>query len=142
MRERSKTDTRDAKTTLSLLSGSFQEREERGIFLDGKRELDAGSHDAAKRLDFFPQDRLQVLHVPGADLQPISEVARNRIALLDVEQGLDLFEKRALEPRMLEQHVHVRHEGHSDEARIEESRETTDESARLQLLDPLVHRGR
>src|ERR1035441_1682500 len=135
-------DTRDAKTTLSPVSGSLHEGQQRGIFLDGKRELDTGSHDASKRLDLLPQDRLQVLHVAGADLEAVAEIARDGVALLDVEQGLDLFEKRTLETRVLEQHVHVRHEGYSDEARIEESREAPDESTRFQLLDPLVDRRR
>src|ERR1039457_6338402 len=142
VRERSKMDTRDAKTTLSPVSGSLHEGQQRGIFLDGKRELDTGSHDASKRLDLLPQDRLQVLHVAGADLEAVAEITRDGVALLDVEQGLDLFEKRTLETRVLEQHVHVRHEGYSDEARIEESREAPDESTRLQLLDPLVDRRR
>src|ERR1019366_8633110 len=83
-----------------------------------------------------------MLHVASADLQPVAEVARDCVALLDVEQGLDFLQERPLEARMFQQDVPVRHERHSHEARVEKRRKALDEPARLELLDALVDRWR
>src|SRR5664279_2374870 len=64
-------------------SDSLEEREQRGVLLDGERQFDVGSDHSPNCLDLFAQDDFEMLDVAGTDLQPVAEVARDRVALLN-----------------------------------------------------------
>src|SRR5450756_1118315 len=76
-----------------------------GVLLDREGKSDLRPDHAPKRLDLLPEDRLDVLHVAGPELQPVSIVARDGATLLNVQEVLDLVQGRALEPGVLQHHV-------------------------------------
>src|ERR1035437_4432831 len=87
--------------TFSISTGGrriLEKGKQGGVLLDREGKIDFRPDHASKRLDLLPEDRLDVLHVAGPDLQPVPIVARDGATFLNVQEVLDLVQEGALEP--------------------------------------------